>query len=109
MTLLIVSLSIITYAIMAMVVKTYFKLYRCLSYMPEDSYIIGAFWPIYAIYRLLAWPLGSGSRYIENHMVKMREAKEKAKVRVINHDRDLEEAEQEVESLLAQNQERSRL
>ncbi len=110
MTLFMLTLSILGYSLAGMFVKTYYKLYKCDSYSPEDAYIVGIFWPVYAVYRLLAWPLGTGSRFIEAKMVSIQklkeESKKKTKARVALPDRDYREAELEVEEMLSPKNER---
>ena len=96
-------LSLIGYFVIAILVKSYYKLHRWEDrLMPEEPYFIGLGWPIYLIYRLVAWPLITGSRFVEKQMTRA-EKEEAPKVRVSEpvRDRDLEEAEEEVESMLS--------
>lgn len=74
--------------------------------MSEEMFIVGAFWPLYWLYRLIRWPLGTACGYAEAKMSafaekqkeKTLEQKKKVRVKV---DREQEEAEHEVEEMLA--------
>lgn len=98
-------LSIVGYFAIAVLVKSYYKLYRFKDPMdisPEEPYLIGLGWPVYFIYRLIAWPFVSFSRFVEKKLESSKEAKEEVKVRVSSRtEREIAEAEQEIEEMLA--------
>lgn len=96
--------SLIGYFLIAILVKSYYKLHRFKDpsdIMPEEPYFVGVGWPIYLIYRLVAWPLIAGSRFVEKQMTKAEKKEPKVRVSIPVRDRDLEEAEEEVESMLS--------
>jgi hypothetical protein len=102
---------VIGYALIAVVTKSYYNIYRHTDAdSPEEPYFAGIFWPLYLTYRLLAWPFMTGSAFLEKKIVSVREKKEKAKTRICCSelpDPTYIEAEQEVESMLLQKEERS--
>lgn len=111
----IIALVAICYLVLAMATKAYFKLYRWDHLLGGDPYVIGLFWPIYWLYRLIAWPVIIGSEFFESKMqifeskmesfVEARKAKQdQIKARVPAYDREMYEAEQEIEEMLAQEE-----
>lgn len=97
----------VIYFILAVVVKSYYKLYRYndpLEIMKEEPYLIGLGWPIYLVYRLVAWPFVWGSHLIENKLKSLKNSKKEIKVRISDTSVDqelLDDAEQEVEEMLS--------
>lgn len=103
------TISVITiYLGMALATKVYFNLYRHDGILNEEPYIVGFFWPIYWIVRgfvslvkLAFSPFVYLSNRVEDKIKEIQLAKTKAKPRVmITFDRDLREAEDEVEDFL---------
>jgi|SRR5579885_748713 len=110
-----ICLAVIAYLAIAMGVKVYYKLNRWDNILNEEPYIIGLFWPIYCLCRLVIalaklvfWPFAKATHLIEDKVENWQEAKkekERAKTRVPRYyDRELREAEQEVELLLTQDE-----
>lgn len=111
---LLMVLGVAGYVLALVITKAYIKTYRW-SYLSDevDAYILGVFWPIYFMYRLISWPLSNASRFIESKMeevkqtLEAKEAKQQAKLRVpVQIDSEYREAEQEVEHFLTQEKER---
>lgn len=98
------ALGAISYFLMAILVKSYYKLHRYkdpLEIMKEEPYLIGLGWPIYLVYRLVAWPYVSGSRFVESKLESLKDSKKEVQVRVSTQvDREIAEAEQEIEEML---------
>jgi hypothetical protein len=114
-------LAIIGYFSVGTLFKVYYKLYRHDGILSEEPYIIGAFWPIYvavrivtALARLAFYPFVRASTFLEQKVEEVQElrkiARQRAKVRVESYpDRDLRDAEDEVEEYLNQKERYSSL
>lgn len=101
-------LFVLSYLLGALGTKVHFKLNRWDNILPEEPYIIGAFWPVYwlwrvvtGLFKLVFRPFVIASSYLENRIEQAQKAKEEDKVRIKpRYDRDFQDAEDELEDFL---------
>lgn len=105
---MLIAFILIGYLIGALLTKVYYRLYRYDHIMPEEPYLVGAFWPIYwlcrGVMKLLKWvsrPFVLASEYLENKVEQAHKARVETKVRITSRDdEELQEAEEEIEDYL---------
>jgi hypothetical protein len=105
-------LAIISYLSIGTLFKVYYKLYRHDGILSEEPYIIGFFWPIYVVVRIVMalaklafYPFVRASIFLEKKVEEVqnlrRLASQQARVRIQSQpDKELREAEYELEEYL---------
>lgn len=95
--------STILYTIIAVITSCYYKVYR--AEWPygdmDDLVLIGLFWPFYVAYCLARWPLSKLFSFMENKMRTFKEKPKKIEKVRVQVDHEQEEAEHEIEEMLA--------
>lgn len=92
-------IALIVYFLGAISVKTFYKL-KYDPYFSYDSYMVGFIWPLYLLYKLAGLPFIYGSSFVEKKFLSFQQSK-KVRVVIPSSDREIQEAEEEIEEMLA--------